>query len=321
MKTALSIDIGGTSTKLAMVDSQYKIVENHRLNTKVCKNEADFFEVLFHAIMPLLQAYPETQGIGIGAPSCRADAIVGATNLPFSERVEIVKILETKYALSTFLIKDGSTAALGEGLFGLAKGMRNYIVLTLGTGLGCGIVLNNEIVRGSNGQAGELGHAVIKENGRVCKCGKKGCLETYVSATGIKRTVFQLMADMQLESSLRTISFAKLTSKAIFEAAKQGDALALAAFEYTAKILGRKIAELGMTFEPEGVILAGGLASAKDVLLRPTIAQMERDLLPAFRNQIKVVTSLLDTNEAALLGAASLVFNNIKANNPLYSHS
>lgn len=318
MKTALSIDIGGTSTKLAMVDVSYKILESHRLNTKVCKNEVDFFEVLFHAIMPLLQAYPKTEGIGIGAPSCRADAIVGATNLPFPQRVEIVKILETKYALPTFLIKDGSTAALGEGLFGLAQGMRNYVVLTLGTGLGCGIVLNNEVVRGSNGQAGELAHAVIKENGRACKCGKNGCLETYVSATGIKRTVFQLMADSHTESSLRNISFSELTAKAIFEAAKQGDLLALAAFDYTGKILGRKIAELGMTFEPEGVILAGGLASAGAFLLQPTIAQMEQDLLPAFQNQIKVLTSSLDTNEAALLGAASLVFNNVKERTGLY---
>lgn len=307
MNTALSIDIGGSSTKLAIVDEAYNILQHQVIHPQKCQSVAAFFECLFQAIHPLLAEYPNTKGIGIGAPSCHEGAIVGMVNLPFSEPLKVVKVLTAQYQLPTHLIKDSGIAALGEGLFGAAKGMSNYVVLTLGTGLGCSIIINDKMVQGSYGQAGELCHSVLIPNGRNCKCGKRGCFETYVSATGLHRTAFQLMADTTLKSPLRKLSFADMTAKHIAEAAAAGDALALQIFVYTGKILGRKIAELAMIFEPTAFVLAGGLASANSLLLPSTIAQMEADLLAGFKGKIQVLGSSLPPNKAALLGAASLI--------------
>ncbi len=315
MQVTISIDIGGTSTKFAIVDKMYRVIDENTLDTKSYSNELDYIKALFAKIEVLLnkcEGYWDVMGIGIGAPSCQPQkgTINGAANLPFSGKVEIVKLLEERFNLPVFLIKDGNAAALGEGSLGAAKGMDSYIVLTLGTGLGCGIVVNQKVVSGSNGQAGEWGHSTFEENGRNCNCGRKGCLETYISATGIKRTLFQLLADSNLDSPLRGIPFNDLTSKDIFEAAQKGDALAIQAFEYTGKILGQKLGELTALFEPEAIVLAGGLAEAGALLLKPVISAMKNNMLDVYK--IKVLSSSLKTNEAALLGAASLVWQNLK---------
>lgn len=315
MQVTISIDIGGTSTKFAIVDEMYRVIDKNTLDTKFYSNELDYIEALFVIIEGLLNrcsSFERVAGIGIGAPSCQPQkgTINGAANLPFSGKVEIVKLLEERFNLPVFLIKDGNAAALGEGALGAAKGMNNYVMLTLGTGLGCGIVVNQKIVAGNNGQAGEWGHSTFEKNGRSCNCGRKGCLETYISATGIKRTIFQLLADSNLDSPLRAISFNDLTSKDIFKAAQKGDALAVQAFEYTGTILGQKLAELTALFEPEAIVLAGGLAEAGTVLLRPTLEAMKKNMLDVYK--IKVLSSSLKTNEAALIGAASLVWHNLK---------
>ena len=313
MQVAIGIDIGGTSTKLAVIDRQGKVLGKKIFDTQQKFTEAEFFKALFDGILSLLEELGESYdpvGIGIGAPSCfpKEGTINQAANLPFSEKVEIVRILEGRFGLPVSLMKDGNAAALGEGLFGSAKGMENYIVLTLGTGLGCGVIINNKIVSGNNGQAGELGHAIIKENGRECGCGKKGCLETYVSATGIKRTLFQLLAATNLCSSFRDVPFNALTAKMIYKAAKNGDQLAVRAFEYTGQILGTKLSELVTLFEPEAIFLAGGLAQSGELLFRPVIYHTEKNMLETYRGQVKILPSLLETNEAALLGSASLVW-------------
>ena len=315
MKAAIGIDIGGTSTKLASISQEHKILRRATLDQEAYASQSDYFRLLFQSISSLIRQQESKyviSGIGIGAPSCIAEegVIQSAANLPFSERVEVVKILEKEYGLPVFLIKDSNAAALGEGLFGAAQGMENYLVLTLGTGLGCGIVINNQLVRGYDGKAGELGHTIIRKDGRSCGCGRKGCLETYVSATGIKRTLFQLLASCNFESGLRDVTFNTLTPKMIFEAAKQGDAIALQAFEQTGMILGEKLAEIIALMEPEAIFLAGGLAEAGDLLIGPAIKQMNLNVLDLYKNRIKVLHSSLSTNEAALLGAGSLVWKN-----------
>ena len=311
---AIGIDIGGTSTKVAIVSNDGQIIERQYLPMNGFDNEWDYFQALFSIIRFLInkQSSDKILGIGIGSPSCIPERgiIKGAANLPFSEEVEIVQILETEFNLPTYLIKDGNAAALGEGKFGAAKKMNNFIVLTLGTGLGCGIVANNQIIRGHFGQAGELGHATVKENGRNCACGRKGCLETYVSATGIKRTVFQLLADFDIKNELQDITYSQLTAKRISEAPVNGNFIAIEKFTYTAQFLGKKMANLVTLFEPEAFFLAGGLAEAGDLLFQPTMETMENSLMHFYKGKIKILPSALKINEAAILGPASLVWKN-----------
>lgn len=314
VRIAIGIDIGGTSTKIAIVNGEGQIIARKSLPMKNFDNEWTYFQALFKAIHSLLAYHSDEDviGIGVGSPSCipQKGIIKGAANLPFSHEVEISKILETEFDLPTFLVKDGNAAALGEGQFGAAKNMTNFIVLTLGTGLGCGIVVNDNIISGNYGQAGEFGHSIVKENGRMCGCGRKGCLETYVSATGIKRTLFKLLASSNAISDLRNVTFNQLTAKMISEAAQKGDVIAQAAFKQTGEILGKQLADLVTLFEPQAFFLAGGLAEAGDLLFSPTIKQMEDSLLNFYKNSIKVLPSALKTNESALLGPASLVWKN-----------
>lgn len=320
MQAAISIDIGGTSTTVAIVEEKGDIAQSINFSMQQISDETDYFKSVFAAISELLLSSPKNNitGIGIGAPSCvsKTGIINGAANLPFQKPVSIVSILEERFNLPAFLIKDGNAAALGEGLYGGAKGMENFMVLTLGTGLGCGIVINNQVVAGHTGQAGELGHASVKLGGRACACGASGCLETYVSATGIKRTLQKLLSDSILKSELRNVSFNDLTPKMIFIAAKKGDSIAKKAFDFTGEMLGRKLAELASLFNPEAFFLAGGLADAGGILFDPVTKHLLQNQLPLHRGNAQVLPSLLKTNEAALLGSASLVWQKSKLSIP-----
>lgn len=314
MKATIGVDIGGTSTKLAIVNQNGRILDKRILLMHEFEGETTYLKALTSTIESLIAKHPQCHilGIGIGSPGCIPEkgVIKGAVNLPFQTEVAIKYILETKFGLSTYLIKDGNAAALGEGQFGAARQMKNFIVLTLGTGLGCGIIANNTVISGAFGQAGELGHHIIKKNGRKCTCNRKGCLETYVSATGIKRTLFQLLGKATIDSVLRDVTYNELTAKRICDAAQKGDKIAQKAFEYTGKILGKQLAGLATIFEPEAFFLAGGLAEAGDLLFKPTIQQLENQVFKYYKGKIEVLPSALKTNEAALLGAASLVWKN-----------
>ena len=196
-------------------------------------------------------------------------------------------------------------------LFGAAKGIKHFIVITLGTGLGSGVVVDGKLVYGSDGFAGEIGHTVFDPNGRLCGCGKKGCLETYASATGIRRTVMELLANSNQYSSLRSISFNDLDSKMIFEAAKAGDKIALEAFNFTGRVLGQKLADAIAVTSPEAIILFGGLALAGDLIIKPTKISMEENLFHVFRNKVKILQSGLPEGNSAVLGASALIWNEI----------
>ncbi len=316
MKFALGIDIGGTTTKIALVDEAGQIANRKFFYTSKQKSENDFFESLFVSISELMEeagSEAHLTGIGAGAPSAneREGTIENAANLPFSPKVDFVKVLTSKYDLPVSLVKDSNASTLGELNYGAAKGMKNFILLTLGTGLGCGVVVDGNLISGRGGHASEAGHVCVNKFGRECGCGRKGCLETYVSATGLKRTAFKLMANSMAESSLRNYSYENMTAKAIAQAANAGDVLALQAFDYTGETLGRAMADMAAWFDPEAIFLSGGLAAAGELLFQPAAKSMEFYLLDFYKGKIKLLPSALGVNDAALLGTASLVWQGL----------
>ncbi|MEL7219791.1 MAG: ROK family protein, partial [Bacteroidota bacterium] len=293
MQAVISIDIGGTSTKLATVDQVSNVLDEMVFATQSYQDEDAYFDRLFLAVSDLIARRKEDQilGIGIGAPCGipNEGVIYQAANLPFSERVEIVRRFEEVFAIPTFLTKDSYAAALGEGVIGAAQNMSDYIVITLGTGLGSALVANQQLIIGSNGQAGELGHTTSVPGGRACRCGKRGCLETYVSASGIKRTLFELLANSNRESFFRKKSFDEVSAKDIFLQAQNGDELALKAFELTGKLLGEKLADLVALTEPEAIVINGGLASSGTLLIKPVQEHLEKNLLRFYQGKIKIL--------------------------------
>lgn len=242
-----------------------------------------------------------------------AGTIEGAANLPFQEPFPLVELLKEAYDVPVWLTKDSNAALLGESRYGSAKGISNFILITLGTGLGSSIMANGKLVKGGSGLAGEAGHIRVSNNIRKCACGKTGCLETYVSALGLKRTAMALMAEEMTPSKLRGFSFQQLNAQLIFEAASKGDRLAQMVFEVTGKVLGDKMAELVAIFEPEAIVLAGGVSAAGPLLIEPMGRQMEKELLVFHKNKVRILNTSLATNEAALLGAASLVWDQKKS--------
>ena len=309
---AISIDIGGTNTKIALVDEFGKILGKNQFLTWAGNSKNAFFDNLFNQINTLISANNTNQiiGIGIDAPSCvpKEGIIKEASNLPLRGEVPIVDILAIKYKKPIFLCNDANAAALGEGKFGNAKGMENFVVVTLGTGLGAGVIVNGEMLVGQSGLAAELGHIIAKRNGRQCRCGRKGCLETYVSATGIRRNFLSQLAKSTNKSALEKLPINQLTAEIIGNAAKDGDKIAIQAFNQAGKILGENLADYVHLFEPEVIILAGGAAEVGEILFTPTINALFENLLPNYIHTVQVLPSALGTNEAALLGTSSMVF-------------
>ncbi len=313
----VGIDIGGTNTVIGLVNRSGECIVESTISTQNHANLNTFIEAISNRIKALhhqigIDNYV-LQGIGIGAPngSFNLGAIVDAPNLDWKGSLPICKLITAHTNLPSVVTNDANAAALGEMLFGGAQGMTDFIVITLGTGLGSGIVSNGKLVIGHDGFAGELGHTVAEINGRICGCGNRGCLETYASATGIKRTVFMLLAQSNKASSLRSVSFEGLTSKMVTEAAIQGDSIALDSFEYTGKILGTKLADVVTLFSPEAIFFFGGVAKAGNFIIEPTKRYMEEFMFPVFRNKVQLLPSKLDGN-AAVIGAAALIWQEIK---------
>lgn len=312
----LGIDIGGTNTVFGFVDKNGKCILESSIPTCAKAPAADLFERLHQKVdeaYKTISGEYKLIGIGIGAPN--ANYFKGTVEQPPNlcwGVVNVLEVLKQYYDLPSAITNDANAAAIGEMQFGAAKGMKDFVVITLGTGLGSGIVVNGQLVYGADSFAGEIGHTTVDPEGRECGCGKKGCLEAYSSATGIRRTVFELIATTNTPSELRDKSFNQLTAKDISIAANKGDKLALEAFDYTAKILGLKLADTVAYLSPEAIILFGGLALAGDLILVPTKKYMESYLLPIFRNKVKILPSALPGGNAAVLGAAALIWNEIK---------
>jgi glucokinase len=310
----IGIDIGGTNTKYGIVDRQGNVVYQGSISTVQYEEFKDYFAGLSKALREAIKNVPgahKLMGVGVGAANGNyyKGTIERATNLKWKGIIPLADMIREEFDLPAIITNDANAAAVGEMVYGAAKGMKDFVVITLGTGLGSGFVTNGQLLNGKHGIAGEVGHTSVNPAGRQCNCGKRGCLETYVSATGIKRTVYKLLADHLEPSELRGISFDNLTTKMITESAVRGDIVALAAFEYTGRILGMKLAETIVHTDPEAIFLFGGLSLAGDLIFKPTIKHMEANLMPLFRGKIKVLPSGLQNQAAPILGASSLVWN------------
>ena len=327
-KLALGVDIGGINTAFGLVDENGDLYAESVISTKKYPFVEDYPAYVedlcrsMHTLANSLSFEYELAGIGIGAPN--ANYHNGTIETPpnlwklhegESENEENRRLFYLANDISkhfdgvkTLITNDANAATLGEMIFGNAKGMRDFIMITLGTGLGSGIVANGEMIYGHDGFAGELGHICVERNGRECGCGRRGCLETYVSATGIKRTAFELMATMTAPSKLRDIPFADFDSSMISVAAEQGDPVAKEAFRYTGELLGRALADVVAITSPEAIFLFGGLSKAGKLLFEPTKWYMEESILPLFKNKVKLLPSGIQGKNAAILGASALIW-------------
>jgi len=314
---ALGIDIGGTFTKFGFID---KDGNSHFDNSVVTTGHNDIETYLASLANGIKKSLKDLGpgfnlvGVGIGAPNGNYynGTIEYAPNLDWKDVVPFVDLFKKHFDMPMALTNDANAAAIGEMIYGGAKGMKNFVVITLGTGLGSGIVVNGEVVYGHDGFAGEVGHVLVYENGRLCGCGNHGCLETYASASGIRRTVFELLCNETAPSTLRDISFNDITAKAIAKAARDGDIIALKAFEFTGKILGMKLADTVAHTSPEAIFLFGGLTNAGDLIFKPTIEHFENSLLKVYRNKIKILPSGLQETNAAVLGASALAWKELE---------
>ncbi len=316
-EVVLGIDIGGTFTKLGLVDKSGSILmEDEVRSTEHETIEAFIAEIHRHIEQKIQKMEDQVQlmGIGVGAPNGNyySGTIEHAPNLTWKGIIPFVKLMEKQFGIPAVVTNDANAAALGEMLFGGAIGVENFIMITLGTGLGSGLVVNGGLIYGNDGFAGELGHVRAVDNGRQCGCGKRGCLETYVSATGIKRTVFELLAEEIVDSAFRKIPFSKLNPKLITSLAKQGDPIAIKAFERTGFFLGRSLADSVAHISPAKIFLFGGLAKAGKWIIDPTVKSMEEHLLPIYRNKIRILPSALIDKNIAVLGAAALSWKQLE---------
>jgi len=314
-KVVVGIDIGGTNTVFGFVDRAGKILAEDQITTTHYDEPEVFVAALYEKMMitaSRIGREVEILGFGIGAPmgNINKGTIEYPADLPWKGIIPLADIFAKHTPLPVIVTNDANAAAVGEMIYGGARGMKNFVVITLGTGLGSGFVVDGKLVYGHDGFAGEIGHTSIRPgvSNRDCGCGRKGCLETYVSATGLKRTVLKIMADRLDDSELRRFSFEELDSKKIYEAARRGDPIALEAFEHTGAMLGYKLADVVAHTNPEAIFLFGGLALAKELIFEPAKEHMEKDLLYIYRDKVKLLPSELSTQNAAVLGASSLVW-------------
>jgi len=314
-KIAVGIDIGGTNTVFGFVDREGNILGEDGLKTAHYDKIEVFVAALFEKIMVTAQKIGdgiEVLGFGIGAPmgNINKGTIEHAAGLPWKGIIPLAEIFSKYTDLPVVVTNDANAAAVGEMVYGGAKGMKNFVVITLGTGLGSGFVIDGKLVYGHDGFAGELGHTAIRPgpSDRECGCGRKGCLETYVSATGLKRSLIKIMADSLEPSELRKYSFDQLDAEIIHAAAKRGDNLAKKAFISTGRILGFKLADVVAHTNPEAIFLFGGLTQAKELIFEPARECMEENLLSIFKGRVKLLQSELSARNAAVLGASSLVW-------------
>jgi glucokinase len=315
-KVVLGVDIGGTNTKFGYVDRAGKCLADASIPTHAQQPADQFFSRLQQESKQLFESLKkghELIGLGIGAPNANfyKGTIEHPPNLSW-DFVDVRAELGKYYSIPLAITNDANAAALGEMVFGAARGMKDFIVITLGTGLGSGIVANGELIYGADGFAGEIGHTIVDPNGRKCGCGRRGCLETYCSATGLCRTVQELICNSMEPSELRNVSYADLTAQMVSESASRGDKLAKQAFELCGHILGLKLADSVAHLSPEAIIFFGGMASAGDLIFEPTKRSLEAHLFPIFRNKVKLMPSQLIEGSAAVLGASALIWKTME---------
>jgi glucokinase len=312
---AIGIDIGGTGTKFGIVDRVGNVLFSSEISTRKHTDVNDFIDELHTELSKLIDnigGIGRIKGIGVGAPNGNfyTGTIEYAPNLPWKGIIPLARMMEDKFKIPVVLTNDANAAAIGEMMYGAAQGMKDFIMITLGTGVGSGIVANGKLVYGHDGFAGELGHTTVIPNGRLHEgTGKRGSLESYASATGVRLTTLEILEKSTEPSSLRSVPSDQIDSKKVYEAAIAGDTVAKQIFESTGTILGAALANFVMFSSPEAIILFGGLTKAGDLILKPTRESMEANLIQIFQNKVKILVSHLKESDAAILGASALAWD------------
>lgn len=310
----IGLDLGGTNAVFGIVDAQGNILEQASIKTKAYDTAEAFVNAGVEALTPIINkvgGINKIEGMGIGAPNSNyyTGMVDHAPNISWAHEcsVPLAKMFSDRLSLPVSITNDANAAALGEMAYGVAKGMKNFIMITLGTGVGAGIVINGQMVYGSDGLAGELGHVtMVRENGRLCGCGRRGCLEAYCSATGVARTAREFLENSDEPSLLRQINPDDITSLEVSKAAVQGDALACRVYEFTGKMLGEACADFTTFCSPEAYVFFGGLTKAGDLLMKPLLKSYDENVMAVFRGKAKFLVSSLDGAGAAVLGASAI---------------
>ena len=314
---AIGIDMGGTGTKFGLVNGEGQVLRSSSIPTQQYPEISDFCDTLCHQLKQLMAdegiSIENIVGIGCGAPDGNfySGCIEYATNLPWKRVVPLAKLISERMGVKCTVTNDANAAAQGEMIYGAARGMKNFIVITLGTGVGSGIVIDGKLLYGHDGFAGELGHCKIDHsgNGRLCGCGQKGCIEAYASATGVARTAKEIVTATTQPTLLRNVAdINNITSKDVFDAAEKGDLVAKEIFDYTGHLLGQKLADYVHFSSPEAIILFGGLTKSGHWIMDPIREAFEANLMPIWKGKIPVSVSILKDSDAAILGASSLVW-------------
>ena len=308
----IGIDMGGTNTVFGIVDARGVVIASSSIKTQKHSNIDDYINELYTETTKLIEANDavgKIHGIGIGAPNANyyTGRIEDGVNLPWPTPIPLAKLVSDKFGIPVAITNDANAAAIGEMTYGAARGLKDFIMITLGTGVGSGIVINGQLVYGHDGFAGELGHVIMKRNnGRLCGCGRTGCLEAYCSATGVARTAREFLEARTDDSMLRNIPTEDITSKDVYDAAIAGDKLAKDIFEFTGNMLGEAFADFTVFSAPEAIILFGGLAKSGELLMKPLRNSMEKNMLSIWKGKVKVLLSELKEADAAVLGASAL---------------
>lgn len=308
----IGIDMGGTNTVFGIVDARGTVIASSSIKTAKHSDVNDYVDELYNEITKLMtdnDAIGKINGIGVGAPNGNyyTGMIEEAPNLPWPSPIPFADLMTQKFGIPCIITNDANAAAIGEMTYGAARGMKDFIMITLGTGVGSGIVVNGQMVYGHDGFAGELGHVIMKrKNGRTCGCGRTGCLEAYCSATGVARTAREFLELRSDESKLRELQIEDITSKDVYDCAIAGDKLAKEIFDYTGNILGEALADFTAFSSPEAFIIFGGLAKSGDLLMNPVKEAFEKNVLGIYRGKVKILLSEMKEADAAVLGASAL---------------
>ncbi len=308
----IGIDMGGTNTAFGLVDARGTVLASSSIKTAKHADINDYIAELHEAIMRLVvenDAVDKINGIGIGAPNAcyYTGVIADGVNLPWPTPIPLADLITEKFGIPCVITNDANAAAIGEMTYGVARGMKDFIMITLGTGVGSGIVINGQVVYGHDGFAGELGHVIMKRtNGRMCGCGRSGCLEAYCSATGVARTAREFLEIRTEDSLLRNIPIDEITSKDVYDCAVQDDKLAKEIFEYTGTILGEALADFCTFSSPEAFVLFGGLTKSGELIMKPVREAYEKNVMTCFKGKAKIVLSEMKESDAAVLGASAL---------------
>ena len=309
----VGMDIGGTNSVFGVVDARGNILSVDSIKTQAYKEIDDYVNAVAEKLIPMIEEVggkDKIKGMGIGAPNGNfyTGNIEFAPNLPWKGVIKLSELFQERIGVPVTVTNDANAAAIGEMTYGAARGMKNFIEITLGTGVGSGIVINGQLVYGHDGFAGELGHVISRRhNGRQCGCGRCGCLETYCSATGVARTAKEIIDCTNEPSLLRDIE-GEITSKDVYDAAIRGDKVAQEVFTFTGTILGEALADFIAFSAPEAIILFGGLTKAGDLIMKPTLEAMEANVLNIWKGKTKLLVSELKDSDAAVLGASALAW-------------